>query len=343
MQPIPLISAEHVVRIARLLGAHGVPAERYVERARISPAVLEGAGGYVPGRSVWALAGETDDGEALGDFWLDMARLSGWRRAGWVPPLTHAATLGDALRAMCSSYVRQIPMNRLGLSVEGDEAWLWRSRVCDVHDWPGNEPAEQYTLSFMLAVIRAAAPEWLPERIRVECASSGWTAATRLLPDVRVECDQPLLAVAIPKPLLALPVSITALPAAGGEGGAPAADFQGSLRQVLELWLENGLPRQGTAAELLWTTPRTLRRRLAEEGTSWQAVVADVKLARALVRLRDGRACVREIAEELGYSDTSHFTRFFRQRVGVPPIAYREQIELARKLARQRQPHARAS
>ena len=44
---------------------------------------------------------------------------------------------------------------------------------------------------------------------------------------------------------------------------------------------------------------------------------------------------MREIAEELGYSAPAHFTRFFRQRAGVSPSAYREEIERARELARQ--------
>jgi len=337
MQAIPLISAEHVVRIAALLDANGVPADRYLERCRIPPRVREHPVAFVPGRSVWALVGAADRGEGLGDFWLDIARVSNWRSAGWVRPLTHAVTLGDAIRAMCSSYVRQIPMNQLGLTVDGTVAWYWRRRVADVRDWPGNEPAEQYTLSFMLEVIRAAAgPDWLPERLKLECSSSGWAATTRRLPGVRIEYGQPLLAVAIPLPLLSMPVSITALPAAGGEGGSPATDFQGSLRQTLEPWFAGGLPGQEIAAELLWTTPRTLRRRLAEEGTSWRRVVNDLRFASAVARLQEGRSSVGEIAEELGYSDTAHFTRFFRRRAGIAPSAYLAEVEQANELARQR-------
>jgi AraC-like DNA-binding protein len=272
----------------------------------------------------------------MGDFWLDIARVSNWRRAGWVPPLTHAVTLGDAIRAMCSSYVRQIPMNELGLTVKGPVAWFWRRRVTDVRGWEGSEPAEMYTLSFMLEVIRAAAgPKWLPKRLKLECSSSGWAAATSRLPGVRVEYGQPLLAVALPLPLLSIPVSITALPPAGEECEPPATDLQGSLRQALEPWFVGGLPSQEIAAELLWTTPRTLRRRLAEEGTSWRHIVNDLKFARAVSRLQEGRSSVGEIAEELGYTDTAHFTRFFRQRAGVAPSAYREEIEHAKELARQ--------
>jgi len=335
MQPIPLINAEHVGRIAGLLDAHGIPADRYLERARISPGLRERPAGFVPGHSVWALIGAVDDGEPLGEFWLDIARISGWRRAGWVPPLAHAAILDDAIRAMCRSYVRQVPMNQLGLTLDGEVAWLWRRRVCDVHDWPGNQPAEQYTLSFMLEVIRAAAgPDWLPPCVQVECSPSGWPAATKRLAGIRIEYDRPALAVAIPVPLLALPVSIEPLDTPGADCGLPAPDFQGSLRQVLEPCFDRGLPGQGIAAEMLWTTPRTLRRRLAEEGTSWHEVVNDLKFARAVERIQEGRPSLREIAEELGYADAAHFTRFFRQRAGVPPSAYRDEVARARTLAR---------
>ena len=249
--------------------------------------------------------------------------------------MTRAATLQDAIRAMCSSYVQQIPMIEMGLTVDGPVAWFWRRHVVDTKDWTGSESAERYTLSFMLEVVRAAAgPAWLPDCLKVECSPSGWSAATSRLPGVRFEHDRPLLAVPIPVPMLSLPVSITTHSRAAGELEAPAIDLQGSLRQVIEPWLTTGLLTQEIAAEMLGTTPRTLRRRLAEENTSWQAVLNDLKFEKAVARLQEGRSSVREVAEELGYSVPAHFSRFFHHRAGVPPSAYREEVERARELAR---------
>ncbi|MDD6821259.1 MAG: helix-turn-helix domain-containing protein [Paraprevotella sp.] len=34
---------------------------------------------------------------------------------------------------------------------------------------------------------------------------------------------------------------------------------------------------------------------------------------------------VGEIAEELGFAYPNHFTRMFRRRVGISPLAYRSQ------------------
>jgi len=222
-KPIPLISAGRIAGFSDLLDAVGVPAERYLQSAGISPQIRESPVGFVPGRSAWAFAEGATHSEGLRDLCLDVARLSDWQRAGWAAPLARTAILGDAIQAMCASYVREIPMIRLGLAVNGPVAWFWRRRIGDVRGWDGNEPAEQYMLSFMLAVVRAAAgPAWLPEHLKVESPSSGWASATSALPGVRIQYDQPLLAVAIPVPLLSLPISIRARrrgPAAGRPAG----------------------------------------------------------------------------------------------------------------------------
>jgi AraC-like DNA-binding protein len=125
------------------------------------------------------------------------------------------------------------------------------------------------------------------------------------------------------------------VPASAETAKPPATSFEDSLRQVLRPWFVRGLPSQEVGAELLWISPRSLRRRLAEEGASWHAVVSDLKFERAVARLEAGGACMSEIGEELGYLDAAHFTRFFRSRAGVPPSAYREEVERGRQLARQ--------
>ncbi len=334
-KPIPLIGAGGVAGFSTLLDSSGVPAERYLERAGISPEVRENPSGFLPGRCVWNFIEGVSQHEGLRDFCLDVARLSDWRQAGWVPPLSRAATLGAAIRAMCVSYVREVPMVQLGLSVKGPDAWFWRRRIADVRGWDGNEPAEQYMLSFMLALIRAAAgPEWLPDQLKVESPASGWAAATAGLPGVRIQYGQSLLGVAIPARLLSLPVSIQARRPSAAPADTPPGTFSDSLRHVLRHWIPGGAPTERLAAEILGTSERTLRRRLAEEGASWRSVLHEELFRTAVARLQEGGATVSQVAQELGYSDASHFVRFFRNHAGVSPGSYREQVELARQLAR---------
>lgn len=83
------------------------------------------------------------------------------------------------------------------------------------------------------------------------------------------------------------------------------------------------LPGLTQVAEALLTTPRTLRRRLADEGTSFRALVEHVQLRRATEMLTDGRMSVERIADRLGYTDPSAFTQAFKRWTGMTPRAYR--------------------
>lgn len=76
------------------------------------------------------------------------------------------------------------------------------------------------------------------------------------------------------------------------------------------------------AARLLVSGP-TLRRRLAEEGTSFQALKDAVRRDRAIALLSRGDLPVEEVAARLGFSEASAFSRAFRRWTGAPPGAYR--------------------
>jgi hypothetical protein len=65
MRPIPLINAEVVARLAGLLDTAGIPADRYLERSRISPQVREDPVRFVLGRCVWTRVDEATRGEGL--------------------------------------------------------------------------------------------------------------------------------------------------------------------------------------------------------------------------------------------------------------------------------------
>ncbi|WP_309117340.1 AraC family transcriptional regulator [Saccharothrix sp.] len=82
-----------------------------------------------------------------------------------------------------------------------------------------------------------------------------------------------------------------------------------------------------TAAARLHMSPRTLRRRLAAEGTSFHRVAAEARHAAAVELLTTTRLGLSPIALRLGYSDASTFTRAFRRWTGVTPGTYRANID----------------
>ena len=65
----------------------------------------------------------------------------------------------------------------------------------------------------------------------------------------------------------------------------------------------------------------TLRRRLAQEGTTVSAVVADARLAHALTLLYTTRWPLKTVAARVGYRSVASFSRRFAERFGVEPGA----------------------
>lgn len=83
------------------------------------------------------------------------------------------------------------------------------------------------------------------------------------------------------------------------------------------------LPPMQTVADELHIDPRTLRRRLAGEGTSFRALLEEVR-RRLAIELLAHDVAVEEIAKRLGYAETANFTHAFTRWEGMAPSYFRK-------------------
>lgn len=72
--------------------------------------------------------------------------------------------------------------------------------------------------------------------------------------------------------------------------------------------------------------PRTLKRRLASHGVSFQDLLDQLRSAHALRLLAQRELSVEKIAEQVGYSSPANFHRAFRRWTGSSPGAFRDAI-----------------
>ncbi len=77
-------------------------------------------------------------------------------------------------------------------------------------------------------------------------------------------------------------------------------------------------------AQRLHMSGRTLQRKLQDNGTSFQQLLDDERQQRARTLLTSTTLPLTQISEQLGFSESSAFTRAFRRWEGMAPLEYRQ-------------------
>lgn len=88
------------------------------------------------------------------------------------------------------------------------------------------------------------------------------------------------------------------------------------IKELVAEHLEGRAPSLPFIAKRLGISGRTIQRRLAEEETSFQKLVDDVRQDQALVWVKNGDLTPAEMAFRLGFSQSSSFHRAFKQWTG---------------------------
>jgi AraC-like DNA-binding protein len=276
-------------------------------------------------------------GGLSGDAWL------GWR-VGLDFDLTTIREVGDAiisartLRGALQRFVDYFDILQdsaeVRLEIHGDEA-AFCYRIVDPDIWPRAQDA-LFTLGIVAQIIRGAVAEaWSEVEVHLESCwpheVSGVEAARAL--GARVRFDEETNSVRFPAGWLE---AARCADNAGASLHLSHARFNriiASRRRRMPATLRVrtlifqdlnriGLSQEGVARALGMST-RTLRRRLASEGESFQHLLDDcrMRLAAFEFRVRDP-VSIAQTALRLGYSEHSTFTRAFARWSGMAPRNY---------------------
>ena len=108
----------------------------------------------------------------------------------------------------------------------------------------------------------------------------------------------------------------------------PSREDPAVLEDALRAWLLQSARRWDAklehAAVDFGITPRTLQRRLKDQGVSFIDLRARVRMETAQRLLAESRRSVTSISEQLGFSEISAFTRAFRCHTHQSPRAFRQ-------------------
>ncbi len=112
----------------------------------------------------------------------------------------------------------------------------------------------------------------------------------------------------------------------------PKQQTQAQVQGLITRSMPGEIIRAEEAAHQLGLSPRTLARRLADEGTSYREVVEDLRCDLAQTFIKNGMN-LSEISYSLGYSDQAAFSTAFKRWTGQAPSVFRKRVEHPQNLA----------
>jgi len=333
----PTISRFVVERLLGSLGPLHVEAAAILERCHLEPRDVERLPERVPFalmRDLMVAVGEVSGEPSIGLRLAEMSRAEFYEVFGYV--LRASATLGDAI-LRTGRYLRLITdAGQLNLQVEGDRGMI-------LYRDARPELSHPQLVEFMLAVVAVIARQMsgkhlLPVEVRFTHAAAADPSHHAKFFGAPVLFLRPHNALVFSVELLHLPIQsrdsrlcallerqaeqlLASLPRNG--------EYSTRVREALAAELRGGNPNADHIAECLGLHPRTLGRRLREEGTSHQALLDELRRDLAERHLTTSDASVGEIACLLGFADTSAFNKAFKRWNGTGPAAYRRRARLS--------------
>jgi len=312
----------------------GLDPEPLLRAAGISPALLQAPQGRVTAQCFSALwlgvARELDD-ELFGQ---DSRRMKVGTFAMLCHTLIHCDTLESALQRMARFFNLILDDFHCALETDGQRAAMF------IQDQPNTQAPRVFGYETLLMLQHGVACWLIGRRIPVISAEFAYPEPSRSAEYARMYSQElhfckDATRLVFDSSYLALPVIQNERTAKEFIREAPANivlkykntnSLSAQIRRRLRAAARSEWPDFDDFAAMLHMTPSTLRRRLDDEGQSFQGIKDDLRRDIAIEYLCHTSKNVAEIAFELGFAEASAFHRAFKKWAGASPGEYRQRM-----------------
>jgi AraC-like DNA-binding protein len=311
--------------------ARGHDADALVRAAGIPPALLQQGQGRVSAQqfsALWLAVARVLDDELFGQ---DARRMKVGSFAMLAHSLVACTTLEQALQRMVRFFNLLLDDFHCSLECDGRHAQL------AIRNRSGAHAAPILGYETLLMMQHGLACWLVGRRIPVLAAAFAYPEPSRSaeyprMYSAQLRFSQEATALTFERPCLALPVIQNERSAKDFLRHAPAnivlkyknsSGLAAQIRRRLRATGHADWPDFETFAHSLNLTPSTLRRRLEDEGQSFQDIKDQLRRDMAVSYLRNSAKSMAEVAFELGFSEASAFQRAFKKWTGASPGAYR--------------------
>lgn len=334
------LSTGFVLALAAAVGSRGGDADALLTRFGLTAARLAEPGGRLSiphfmrlGHAALELTGDPALGLAMGramrPAFLGLAGVT----VAQAPDVRHAA---ETLLHLEPLYGRNY-RGQSRWAAQGRDAWLHFYSISPYNDY--NRFVVDAVLGAWLAVLGAVARQALqPRRVLIEYAAPADPAPYEAAFGCAVEFGAAENALLLDTATLALPgtdhcpATWRQLLALSEAEHGRLTRTRGLTERVVEVMgplLRHGEPTLEQIATRLRLPSWTLRRKLAEEGTQYRALLNLTRRDLALAYIRDTEASFGEIAYLLGFASPAAFQRAFKRWTEQTPGDWRRNARLA--------------
>ncbi|MCW3848780.1 AraC family transcriptional regulator [Sphingomonas sp. LB-2] len=318
----------HYVEVAESVG---LEPDRMLARAGLSRAMIADPDRFIPGRSMSLLLEESARESGVEGFGLlvgEARKISGLGAFSLL--FRHQRTLRDAIRVLIR-YQRMLADTLVISLDEDDETALIRTDIVTDHHMT-RQTIEATVAEMRRSFATITGGNWHPDSVHfVHPAPADLTIHRRVF-DCPVQFEDEFNGISCTPASLDLPI-IGAEPAIAryaedsverlAQAVVRADSATDRARRALYLLLPSGRGTLEHVGEDLGQHPRALQRALVREGTTFGAVLNDVRRELALRHLATPALSIEAIAVLVGYATLSSFSRWFTGEFGVAANMWR--------------------
>lgn len=321
---LAVIRLAHPLAFSGFLNHIGAPVAGYFRRQGL-PILCEDPNTYVSLHKAWQL---------FGDAIVREDRMVGWYvgqyigdhnfNGGLLKKLENTPTLYRALIKFSEIVSAEASHLQLGIR-ECLTGIQFYTHYPGMSGETGYHASQAYQLESFIDLIRHyAGRNWAPREIGIE-ASEIPTPLRNQFPGCRIRINQQYGYLAVPRSLLHMSLRWSHKESDSEKPVIRTDTLNDAqlLRLLLVPYLSQGYPTMRFSASLMETSKRTLARRLAACGTSYQALVDEVRFSQARELLSNTDAPIYDVAGSVGFSNPGHFSRMFSRVGGLGPRQYR--------------------
>ena len=316
-----------------VLAGFNVPSEPILRTANLTRQDLEDSERSAPFPEIDRLIGLCVRRTKCAHFGLLIGQHANLQSFGIAGRLArNAPSVGAALQDLAAHFVLHDSGGVPSVAIHDDTATLtYGIHTAGVRN--ADQVYDQSAVSMINVMRQLCGPGWKPDAILLPRKRPADIRPYREILGAPLRFDAVQSAIVFPAYWLARPV-VDADPLlhmvledrASVELSRHEPMLHADVRRTIRLLLLSRRCSRADVAKRLGIHPRTLGRRLQESGTTFQALLDDMRAQMAKQLLLDTRLPVARIAAAVGYEDPTIFSRAFARWTGRTPSEFRAEL-----------------